>query len=96
MHRISGQPDIRPAKPVFFIFGIRPDTGFDLPDIRHSQNFQKFILETVTAKNTSDVFCLFHIFPENIMFELISGRLSGFRPAQISGIRQNQYQVHPY
>jgi hypothetical protein len=30
MHRISGGSD----NPAFFISGIRPDTGFDLPDIR--------------------------------------------------------------
>jgi hypothetical protein len=27
-------PDIRPENPAFFTAGIRPDTGFDLPDIR--------------------------------------------------------------
>jgi hypothetical protein len=26
--------DIRPDKPAIFIFGLQPDTGFDLPDIR--------------------------------------------------------------
>jgi hypothetical protein len=30
MHQTNGHPD----KPAFFIFGIRPDTRFDLPDIR--------------------------------------------------------------
>jgi hypothetical protein len=28
------QPDLRPDNPVFFISGIWPDTGFDLPDSR--------------------------------------------------------------
>jgi hypothetical protein len=31
---IRDAPDIRLDHPAFFTSGIRPDTGFDLPDIR--------------------------------------------------------------
>jgi hypothetical protein len=31
---IRDAPDIRPDNPAFFISGIQPDTGFELPDIR--------------------------------------------------------------
>jgi hypothetical protein len=34
MHRISGWPGIWPENPPFLICSIRPDTGFDLLDIR--------------------------------------------------------------
>jgi hypothetical protein len=36
-------PDIRPDNPAFLIFGIQPDTGFDLPDIRLFKNNAKLI-----------------------------------------------------
>jgi hypothetical protein len=32
MHRISGWLNIWRDHPALFIYGIRPDTGFDLPD----------------------------------------------------------------
>jgi hypothetical protein len=37
MHRISGQPEIRPDNPAFFISGIRPDKGFNsrIPDTKN-------------------------------------------------------------
>jgi hypothetical protein len=37
MHRISARPD----NPAFFIDGVRPDTGFDLPDIRLDTGYGK-------------------------------------------------------
>jgi hypothetical protein len=32
-------PDIRPDNPAFLIFGIRPYTGFDLPDNRSDTRY---------------------------------------------------------
>jgi hypothetical protein len=39
MVKIRDAPDIRPDRPAFFIFGIRPETGFDLQDIQSDTGY---------------------------------------------------------
>jgi hypothetical protein len=39
MHWISGRPDSRPDNRAFFISGIRPDTGFALPNIQSDTGY---------------------------------------------------------